>query len=174
MKKEKPSVLIRAIHHSDLPDINEIRRLDGVREYTTGITSERLEQTEEWFKRLSSNDHLLVAEKSFNGRPKVVGMVQLNVKSSPRIRHVGEIGISVHTAHQNQGIGRELMENILDLADNWLNLTRVQLTVISLNEQAVGLYKSLGFSVEGTLKYAQSFKGAYVDSLMMARYRINQ
>lgn len=47
---------------------------------------------------------------------------------------------------QNQGIGRAMLEKVLDLADNWLMLVRLELTVFADNERAVHLYESLGFT----------------------------
>jgi putative acetyltransferase len=44
------------------------------------------------------------------------------------------------------------MENILDLADNWLMLVRIELDVIEDNERAIHLYRSFGFEVEGRKK----------------------
>ncbi len=42
------------------------------------------------------------------------------------------------------------MAAALDLADNWLNLSRVGLTVYVDNSAAVTLYKRFGFEIEGT------------------------
>ena len=43
------------------------------------------------------------------------------------------------------------MQAALDLADNWLNLTRLELEVYTDNEAAIQLYKKFGFTIEGTL-----------------------
>lgn len=170
--KTKLIPLIRAIRQSDLPEIYQIRVMDGTREFTTGLISERMEQTENWYKNLGNNEHILVAEIDTNGKKQVIGSVQLSVRGVPRHRHIGEIGIMVHTDFQGQGIGKKLMEEILKLADESLNLVRVQLTVITCNEKAIKLYESLGFTIEGTLKYGHSLKGSYADLFMMARYNV--
>lgn len=59
----------------------------------------------------------------------------------------------------------------VDLADNWLNLKRLQLTVYTDNEAAIRLYKKFGFAVEGTAKAYAFRDGAYVDSYFMARVK---
>ena len=46
-----------------------------------------------------------------------------------RMRHVGSIGMAVRDDWQGKGVGTALMEAALDLADNWLNLTRIELSV---------------------------------------------
>ena len=39
---------------------------------------------------------------------------------------------------------------MLDLADNWLNLTRIEPSVYTDNAAAVVLYEKFGFEIEGT------------------------
>ncbi len=48
------------------------------------------------------------------------------------------------------------MQAVLDIADNWLNLTRLELTVFADNERAVRLYTRTGFEVEGSLSTTPS------------------
>lgn len=65
------------------------------------------------------------------------------------------------------------MKKILDLADKWLMLVRVELTAFVENECAVKLYKSLGFEIEGIRKYGGIRDGKYADEYLMARYNMN-
>ena len=103
---------------------------------------------------------------------RVVGMLGLETfPNRPRRRHVGQIGISVHGEWQGKGVGTALMAAGLDLADNWLNLTRLELEVYADNEAAIHLYKRFGFSYEGTLRQHAFRDGNYVDSIMMGRLR---
>jgi len=78
----------------------------------------------------------------------------------------------VHKDYQGMGIGKALLKEVLDLADNWLKLVRVELSVFVDNERAINLYKSLGFQIEGTKKYAAIKNGEYADEYVMARYKI--
>ncbi|MDR1580348.1 MAG: GNAT family N-acetyltransferase [Synergistaceae bacterium] len=160
------AVKIRAVKTEDAPDINRIRTMSGVRENIISITSERIVDTEKYIRELTANDHMLVAE--FDGA--VVGCVSLHVQSMPRARHSASLGIMVDADYQRQGIGGTLMAAALDLADNWLMLKRVELDVFVDNEHAISLYRSLGFVVEGTKKYAAARDGEYVDCYLMARY----
>lgn len=164
------NVNIRAIDINDANDINKIRVMDGVRENILGITSERLTKAEEFIKRLGINDHNYVAEVEENGIKKVVGCCGITVYASPRLRHSGGIGIMVHKEYQGKGIGRMLLEKVVDLADNWLMLVRLELTVFTDNQKAINLYESVGFEVEGTKKYAVIRNGKYDDEYIMARY----
>ena len=102
---------------------------------------------------------------------RVVGMLSIETFSRPRRRHAGRIGISVHHEFQGKGVGTALMAAGMDLADNWLNLTRLELEVYSDNEAAIHLYERFGFVYEGTLRQHAFRDGKYVDSNMMGRLR---
>lgn len=102
---------------------------------------------------------------------RVVGMLTIETLNRPRRRHVGRIGISVHNEFQGKGVGTALMAAGVDLADNWLNLTRLELEVYSDNEAAIHLYERFGFTYEGTLRQHAFRDGKYVDSNMMGRLR---
>jgi len=101
---------------------------------------------------------------------EVVGNLGLEISPNrPRMRHVGSIGMAVREDRQGQGIGTALMEAALDLADNWLNLTRVGLTVYVDNAPAIALYEKFGFEIEGTHRRFAFRDGEYVDGYSMAR-----
>ncbi|MEG0754433.1 MAG: GNAT family N-acetyltransferase, partial [Angelakisella sp.] len=79
------------------------------------------------------------------------------------------IGIMVHKDYQNAGVGTALMKALLDVADNWLMLVRVELTVFADNERAIHLYEKLGFEKEGLRRMAAIRNGEYADEFAMAR-----
>lgn len=166
------SFIIRPVKIEDAVFINAIRRQDGVRENIMGIISERTTQTEAFISGLTANDHMLVAEVEEDGIKKVVAVATLSVNRSNRVRHSASIGIMVQKEYHAMGIGRALMTNLIDIADNWLMLVRIELGVFTDNEKAIKLYKSLGFEIEGTKKYAIIRNGKYEDEYLMARYKI--
>ena len=77
----------------------------------------------------------------------------------------------VHDAYQGRGIGTRLMEVLIDAADRWLGLVRVELEVYPDNDRAVRLYERFGFQVEGRKRLHAWRDGRYVDSLVMGRLR---
>jgi putative acetyltransferase len=81
------------------------------------------------------------------------------------------IGICVHEEWQGKGVGTALIRAIVDLADHWVNLTRLELEVFVDNETAIRLYERFGFQVEGTLRQHAFRDGQYVDSMVMGRLR---
>jgi len=126
---------------------------------------------ESWRKRL---------EESMEGafrlaacvEKQVVGQLDLfTFPNHPRRRHVGQIGMAVRDDFHGQGVGTELMHAVVDLADNWLNLSRLELKVHIDNEPALRLYKKFGFEIEGTMSRYAFRAGQYVDAYAMARFR---
>jgi len=164
--------IIRPVKIEDAVFINEIRRQDGVRENIMGITSERVTRTQGFINGLTENDHMLVAEVEEDGVKRVVGVASLSVNKSNRVRHSGSIGLMVNRDYHRMGVGRALMKDLIDIAENWLMLIRIELGAFTDNEKAINLYKSLGFVIEGTKKYAIIRNGKYEDEYLMARYNI--
>ncbi len=73
-----------------------------------------------------------------------------------------------------KGIGSALMQALVDLADKWLNLYRLELDVYTDNEPAIKLYKKFDFHIEGT-RVGEAFRdGKFVDTYAMARLRFPQ
>lgn len=100
----------------------------------------------------------------------LVGCAGLDIgRASPRRRHAGEIGMAVHDAWHAQGIGTALLGAIVDLADNWFNLLRLELTVYTDNAPAIALYKKYDFEIEGRLRKFSFRDGEYADVFTMAR-----
>jgi L-phenylalanine/L-methionine N-acetyltransferase len=159
-------VTIRPVRLEDVEAINLLRRQPSVADYTAAFPSERIESNREFVEALSPDDHLMVAE--LDGQ--VVGMAGLHVKSGKQ-RHSAVLGIMVHDQLQDRGIGRRLMESLLDLADNWIGLVRVELEVYADNARAIHLYETLGFEHEGRRIKGVFRNGQYADVLIMGRVR---
>ncbi len=103
---------------------------------------------------------------------EVVGQLGLHTfPAHPRRRHAAELGMAVRDDWQGKGIGSALMQAAVDMADRWLNLSRLELIVYTDNEAAVRLYKKFGFVIEGTLVQYAFRDGCYVDAYSMARMR---
>jgi L-phenylalanine/L-methionine N-acetyltransferase len=124
-----------------------------------------------WKKRVSESP-----EGTFNlvacAGLEIVGQLGLHTfPNFPRRRHVGQIGMAVRDDWQGKGAGSALMQAAVDLADKWLNLTRLELEVYTDNEPAIWLYKKFGFITEGTLRQFAFRDGIFVDAYTMARLK---
>jgi L-phenylalanine/L-methionine N-acetyltransferase len=155
--------VIRAIAAEDAAAIYELRKQPLVRRFTPAMPSDRfVDYTSKW----GANDHVLVAE--IDGR--VIGYAGLHVREGKR-RHSAWLGIAVHDEFAGRGAGLALMRGLLELADKWLGLLRVDLEANADNERAIAMYRRFGFVDEGVMKKAYFIDGAYVDALLMARLR---
>ena len=66
-------------------------------------------------------------------------------------------------------MGTALLTRLLNYADRWLGVTRVELSVYTDNAPAIALYRRHGFEVEGTQRASVLREGVLIDVLMMAR-----
>ena len=116
----------------------------------------------------AEGDYLLIA--FVDGR--VAGHAGIHpVGKSPRRAHARMLGMAVQGRFQSQGVGTALMKALVDLADGWLPVTRLELTVFTDNERAIALYRKFGFALEGTHRAYALRNGSYVDVHCMARIR---
>jgi len=159
-------LVIRPVLLEDAEALWTIARQEGVVESTMALPSLRLEQRIKSLNELGDNDHYMVAEKAGD----VVGIAGLTVGTG-RQRHSGNLFVYVARQYQGQGIGTRLVQSLLDVADQWLLLRRVELTVLTENEEAKRLYERLGFVVEGCRKMSVISQGELKDEWLMARYR---
>jgi len=143
-----------------------IAREPGVMENIMQLPSLRLSGTRRWLEGIGDDFHGFVAVR----HGELVGSADLQVGPGRR-RHSALLGITVATPHQGKGVGGALMTAILDLADNWLGLRRVELAVFPDNRAALALYERHGFELEGRARQAVSRQGALHDFLMLARLR---
>ena len=158
------------VRHAEPKDLNDIYELQQGKQFVWGTLRSPYPSIEFARKQLENPREgvvSLVAE--IDG--KVVGRLGLTPHPRPRRKHTGDIGMGVHDNYAGRGVGNALMAACIDLADNWLNLTRLELDVFTDNLAAISLYKKFDFVEEG-VKRAHAFRaGKYVDTLNMARFR---
>ncbi|HEV8192071.1 MAG TPA: GNAT family N-acetyltransferase [Ktedonobacterales bacterium] len=166
MNTSQPVVIVRPVHEDDAEAIWQISRQEGVMETVLTLPSDRLEQRRAVLRELGPDSHWFVAV----AEREVVGLAGLDVGRG-RLRHSGHVFLFVARAWQGRGIGTRLLRTLLDLADDWLLLRRVELTVIADNDRAKRLYEQMGFEIEGLRKMSVIAQGRLKDEYLMARYR---
>lgn len=123
-----------------------------------------------WRKRLAASTDRQIQLVALNDG-QVIGHIGLDQYARIRQGHVGTVYMGVAGAWQGKGVGSRLMEAVLEIADNWMNLRRIELTVYADNEAAQQLYRKFGFDVEGRLRDYAVRDGVFTDALSMARLR---
>ncbi len=93
---------------------------------------------------------------------RIVGSLHFSASSRPRLRHCGEIGMSVLKSYWGRGIGSLLLDELLVWArEN--RITKINLRVRTDNERAIKLYERQGFVREGTIAREFCVQGKYFD-----------
>lgn len=86
-----------------------------------------------------------------------------------KLRHKGLLfRMYVSADSAGKGIGRALIQAVIDRARRLPNLEQINLTVIASNERAVRLYTSFGFVPFSREERAIKYNGTYFDEMTMA------
>lgn len=97
---------------------------------------------------------------------EVIGAADCHGGTFPKDRHVGGIGIAIQDGWRGVGLGRRMMERLLE----WMRargFSKAELAVFATNERAIRLYESLGFTREGIRRRHVRIRGEYVDEILM-------
>ncbi|QIN84799.1 GNAT family N-acetyltransferase [Rubrobacter tropicus] len=159
------------VRHAEPSDADALHRIFQARSVVAGTLQLPFPRLSLWQERLRNPPeglYQLVACVE----DEVVGELTLSTTPNrPRLGHVGSIGMAVRDEWQGKGVGTALMEAALDLAHNWLALTRIELEVYTDNAAGIALYERFGFEREGTHRRYAFRDGGYVDAYSMARLK---
>lgn len=162
-----PEILIRAAEPEDVPALAEVWAQPQAIRGTLQRPFVSVEERRSRFQASEPGRLLLVAE--IGG--KVVGSAGLVRQASPRRAHAADVGVTVHDAYAGRGVGGALVGALVEQADLWLNLSRLELVVYCDNARAIRLYERFGFEREGRLRAYAWREGAWADCFAMARLR---
>lgn len=159
-------LLIRPASPDDAEGIAAMQNQPQFRAGTLRPPYVKVHDVRTWLETPAPNAVSLVAVMN----SRVVGHAGFTQLAGRR-SHVASLGMGVHDAFQRRGIGRALLGELVAIADNWMNIKRLELTVYTDNTGAIALYESFGFEREG-LHRAFAFRdGSFVDAYAMARIR---
>ncbi len=127
-----------------------------------------LEQEKEIIIRKEDSERELLLLAFEDG--KHIGNVSLmSVGSSMRYKHRCNIAIALYKEYCGRGIGRVILETILDVARK-TGYSQAELEVVTENTGAIHLYESLGFVKYGQLPNSMRYKdGSTADSFLMVK-----
>jgi RimJ/RimL family protein N-acetyltransferase len=171
--KNGSAITIRTARPEDAHAILEhVRAVFAEAEFTLSTLADfhmTDEQETAWLQanRADPGDLVIVAE--YKGQ--IIGMLNFSSERRRRVRHHGELGMSVSRTWRDQSIGRALLQALIAWAEQHPMLEKLCLQVFTTNSRAIALYRSLGFVEEGRqVKDIKLESGDYVDVLMMGRF----
>jgi len=80
-------------------------------------------------------------------------------------------GIAILPEFHGEGYGKSALGMMLEYGYKKLNLYKISLYVLSVNQAAVKLYEAAGFETEGTLRKHCNVEGERCDLLIMSRFK---
>ena len=146
---------IRAIHNQGIAD----------RVATLDMRLKTPADTRAWLTDHGPRHPIIVAE--LDG--VVVGWASLNrFNPRPSYDFVADFSVYVDRARRGHGIGRQLLERLVDLAGA-LGYHKMVLAALALNSAGLALYTRVGFSRVGVYHEQGQLDGRWVDVVIMER-----
>jgi L-phenylalanine/L-methionine N-acetyltransferase len=158
-------IKIRAAEPGDYKAIREIFDSPRAVAGTLQIPYTPMKTWRELMSNQPPNARILLAEAG----GKVVGQIGIHPIPRARRAHAAMLGMAIRDEWQGRGIGTALLREAIMLADNWLHLLRLELTVYTDNKAGIRLYQKFGFVIEGTHRLYALREGVYVNAYSMAR-----
>jgi RimJ/RimL family protein N-acetyltransferase len=125
------------------------------------------QEEREYFSRVAASDNSLAIVAVAGD--EIVGALTFDGGRRPRLRHVGEFGISLLQAYAGQGLGKALLEYMIAWAERGGVVRKINLKVRVDNVPAIRLYERMGWVHEGRTTRDTLIDGKFGDCLLMGR-----
>lgn len=118
---------------------------------------------EEWKRRVGNALFALSEDK-------LVGMIVYVQGNKIKTKHIANIyGVYVTEEYRGQGVGRKLIDSVLEEIKKSKDVVKINLTVNPEQKAAVKLYQNSGFKIVGQLKKEFLVVGRFYDELIMEK-----
>ncbi len=158
------------IRHCEAQDVDGIRALYAEPSVYSATLQLPHPSLALWEKRIAGLSQEQIQLVAISG-DRLVGNVGIFMERSLRRRHVAAIGMGVHKAARRLGVGAQLMQEAMTLAERWMQVLRIEADVYTDNVAAIALYEKFGFVTEGTSAGFAFRDGQYADVYRMARLK---
>jgi len=139
--------------------------------FSSSVEEHRALGMDEVRRRLGDGD-LFVAGAVEEGR--IVGTAGFYRDKGPKLRHKGRVwGVYVSEDRRGLGLGRQMLQKVLERASALAGLEQVLLSVATTQTAAIRLYRSLGFESFGCEPRALKVGDRTIDEEYMI-FRINR
>ena len=171
--KSGETIVVRSVLPEDTNSLHELSaEILREREFMITLPEEFLfteEQERIWLKQHDDNPSaifLLAFAESM-----LIGYLHFACEERRRRAHSGRFGMAVRKEWREKGVGRALLQALLDWAQDNPLVEKVWLEVFAINSWGIHLYEELGFVEEGRLsKEIKIAPGHYVDLVLMSRF----
>ena len=148
--------------------LNLLLTLDNETKFMMLEPNERNVSSEDMTLRLSKIDETNSVLFGAFDDGNLVGYVNVLRGDANRIRHSAYIVMGILLSYTGQGIGKLLLNKVDEWARKY-GVTRLELTVMAHNENAIKLYEKMGFNKEGIKKNSILIDGNYIDEYYMGK-----
>lgn len=108
---------------------------------------------------------------AFTEDDRIIGIVGFRKGQGMKFKHKGMVwGVYVSPEYRGKGIGKSLMEEVINRGKEIEELKQINLSVITVNRSTVELYKKLGFESYGIEKNALEYLGEAYDEEHMTYF----
>ena len=114
----------------------------------------------------SENELMLLCEAG----GEIAGVCNLSFNTRIKTRHISRIAIAVVKKYWRQGIGKQMMNELISIAESREEVLQIELEFIEGNHRARAMYESLGFRITCVRPNAFRLKdGTLLNEYAMAR-----
>lgn len=156
---------IREVEVEDAQAIlNYIATISGESNFLTfgpGEFEHSLTEEESIISKYLITENMLFMVGTINDN--IVALLNFSARQRPRIRHRGEVSMSVNKAYWGQRIGSLMLDYFIEWARDTQIIKKIDLQVRTDNERAIRLYEGKGFVYEGTMHKEFFVDGRYYD-----------
>ncbi|MFJ8088925.1 GNAT family N-acetyltransferase [Lysinibacillus sp. NPDC095746] len=164
------NIKIRVASQEDAEALLEIQK-EVLAEETYLITTidefqRTVDEQREWIQAKITNERETIFIAQYQG--KIVGWLVFQSPQRKRLAHTGTFGMMVLNKYRGLGIGKRLIEKLLEWAEHTPYIEKISLGVFSTNERAIALYKKMGFVEEGRkINEIKLQDNEYIDDILM-------
>lgn len=131
--------------------------------FTSDAAAEARRTAQSYAARLGADSSGTFTLGAFRG-DRLIGAVTCDRDARTKVRHIGHVtGMMVHVDEQNRGVGRVLIDALIERAAADAELHQLTLNVTAGNAVAERVYGRAGFVRYGTLPRAIRIGGRFLD-----------
>ena len=98
---------------------------------------------------------------------QIIAIASIHSNQKARTKHVGTLGIVIGKQYWGLGLGRKLMDYLIEWSKSNGVTKKISLITNENNNIAIGLYKQIGFGVEGLIRNDNYINGVFNNTIIM-------